>query len=131
MLKGKIILEESPEQYPDLENFANSAVLSLEFSSTPYTQVISTVSCNPSSYMGAQAPDVFSLAQLSPYCLLLSWPKQLGRAGPVLVMSQNIRRVFCVSSNDSVVSPVALVRQPGFSLKRNPHQQLYPTCMCI
>lgn len=94
MSKGKIIAEESPEQYPELQNFAISAVLLLEFTSTPYIQIISTPSCNPPAHMGAQVPVVFILAQLSPHHLLLSWPKQLGRPGPVLVMSQSIHRVF-------------------------------------
>lgn len=120
MSKGKIIPEESPEQYPDVEDFGITAVLPLEFSSTPYTQAISTLSCSPPFYMGAQAPDVFCLARLSSYRLLLSWPKQLGRPGPVL-MCQSILRVFGVSSNGSVVSPVALVRQSGFRLRRDPH----------
>lgn len=130
-LKGKILSEESYEQYPDLESFAISSVPPLEFSSALYTQVISTLSCNPPSYVGVQAPEVFSVVELSFCHLLVSWSKQFGRSGPVLVTSQSIHRDFCISSNDSVVTPVALVRQSRFRLKRNTHQQLHPTCMCI
>lgn len=92
--KGKITAEESPEQYPEVQNFVISAVLLLEFASTPHIQIASTPSCNSPPHMGAQVPDVLSLAQLSPHHLLLSWLKQLGRPGPVLVMSQSIHRVF-------------------------------------
>lgn len=37
---------------------------------------------------------------------------------------------FCVSSDNSVVSPVALVRKSGYMLIRNPRQQLHSTFMC-
>jgi len=106
MLKGKFLPKESSKQYPDLENFAISAVLPLECSSTPHTQVTSTLSWNTPSVVlktpilhgssGSRGLQLGTIKPLQPTPLLA---QAIKKAWTCTCHESGVE-VFCVSSNN-------------------------------
>lgn len=114
MSKGKITAEETPEQYPELQNFVISAVLLLEFASTPYTQIISTRSCNSPTPQGSSGSRCIQLGtvKLSPFTPFLA--EAAGTVWTCPCHESEHSQGFHVTPKNPAVTPVALVRQSGF-----------------
>lgn len=114
MSKEKITAEETPEQYPELQNFVISAVLLLEFASTPYTQIISTYSCNSPTPQGSSGSRCIQLGTVQPSPFTPFLAEAAGKVWTCPCCESEHSQGFHVTSENSVVTPVALERQSGF-----------------